>query len=343
MISSQSSISSLFLPNGEFQVPVCVGDMPSYDYWVSVDTMTESVTAHLETHPDIPGVILLDQRGLHSAIPRSRIFERLGHRYGVELFLRKPILELQKNLRMRTYTVSSNMRIQDAVQIALERPLQDIYDPLVVLYDNGEMRLLEMHVLLFVQSYALRNVHNLMGSLASLEWSIETDSPFEEILPLSLDSLRRVVPFHQVMVHVKSSCFHQLPGKHGVLHVLDEQIAYDIVFQVVLNTQQSLHIEDVHMVPAWEDFALFDGVRCWMGVPLLNSGESLGLVSVMRCSYSPFTKDEMNMAKAFAELIAIALHKAMRMKLQSEQGDEGSSLDSGSFTPFEYTMEQLGL
>jgi GAF domain-containing protein len=341
MISSQLSAHPLLLPTGEFQIPVCVGDMPSYGYRVPVDTMTEVVTAYLETQPDIPGVILMNGHRFHSVIPRLRIFERLGHMYGVELFLRKPIVELQKNLQTKTYTISSNMRIQDAVQIALERPFRDVYDPLAILYDTGEIRLLEMHVLLTAQSYALQNVHNLMSSLTQLKRIIEAGSPLEEILGCSLDSLRRVVPFHQVMLHVKGSHFCQFTGRHGVVRLLDDQLARDSVVRMILNTRQSLHVEDVRMVPAWEGFTLLKGVRSWMGVPLLESNEILGLLSLMRHSSSPFNKDEMNVSKAFAELIAGALHQAVKMELQPKI--DGSSADRKFPAQIEYAMEQLAL
>ncbi len=323
MISSQSSINPLLLPTGEIRVPVCVGDIPSHRYQIPIHTITKVVASYLEKHPGVPGVILVDGNRFHSVVSRLRFFQRLGHMYGVDLFLRKPILELQKNLQAQAYTISSDMRIQDAVGIALERPFQDLYDPFVVLHENGEMRLLEMHALLTAQSHALQNVHNLMSSLTQLERIIKAYPPLEEFLGLSLDSLRRVVPFHRVMIHVQDSYFYQLPGKHPALHLLDQKLARDVVVRTVLNTRQSLHIEDVRMVPAWEDFTLLNGVRSWMGVPLLNSTEIFGLLSLMRHSNSPFNKDEMNMCKAFAELIAIALHKTTEM--ESQPKNEGSS------------------
>jgi GAF domain-containing protein len=338
MISSPLTNNSLLLTTGEFQIPVCVGDMPSYSYRVPIDTITEVVTAYLETRPDIPGVILMNEQEFHSVIPRSMIFERLAHMYGVELFLRKPILELQKSLQTRMYTISSNMRVQDAVRIALERPFQDIYDPLAILYDTGEIRLLEMHVLLAAQSYALQNIHNLMSSLAQLKRIVEIGSPLEEILGCSLDSLRKVVPFHQVMIHVKDAYFCQLPGRHSVIRLLDDQLAQDTVVRTVLNIRQSLHVEDVRMVPAWEDFTLLHGIRSWIGIPLLNSTGILGLLSLMRHSNSPFNKDEMNMSKAFAELIAIALHEAAEMELKRKNG-ENNTFDRKFSSQFEYAME----
>jgi hypothetical protein len=38
---------------------VCVGDLPPFNYKASIETITEEVTKYLETHPELPGVILV--------------------------------------------------------------------------------------------------------------------------------------------------------------------------------------------------------------------------------------------------------------------------------------------
>jgi len=186
MLSSSSYRSTFFLPNGVMQTPVSVGDLPSFAYQVPVETLTEDVTSHLEDHPEIPGVILLEDGKLHSSLPRSMMFERLGHRYGVELFLRKPILELQQNMGIRTFTVSSHLGVKDAVQFALRREAEFIYAPLVVVYDD-ELRLLDMHVLLYAQSHILGNANNVFGSMNRIEDAIRGNAPFEELIDMVMN------------------------------------------------------------------------------------------------------------------------------------------------------------
>ena len=68
------------LPTGQKYPPVSVGELPSHKYQVSIETITEDVSSHLEAHPEIPGVILVRDDKIHSMIPRTKMFERLGHR-----------------------------------------------------------------------------------------------------------------------------------------------------------------------------------------------------------------------------------------------------------------------
>ena len=303
--------SLLFLPTGEFRTPVCVGDIPSSHYQVSVDTITETVTRHLEQNPEIPGVVLMDGDQLHSAIPRARIYERLGHMYGVELFLRKPILQLQQNLGTKAYSISSNLSIQQTVEFALARPIQDIYNPLVIVFDNGQVRLLGMHTLLIAQSQTLQSVNNVMTSLSRLKQMVELNAPLDETLNLSFEALHRVVPYHGIALHIRDLYAERLQGKHIALHFFDEQHNYNTVFRVILNNQQSLNVDDVRAMPTWRELDRMDGVRAWLGMPLLDSSRTIGVFSIMRFTPSPFGKDEMEIAKAFAELISTMLSKTL--------------------------------
>jgi len=311
MHTSQTIFNLFLLPTGDFQNPVCVGDMQSHRYQVSIHAITEEVISYLDKHLDVPGVILMDGDNLHGMIPRVRIFERLGHPYGVELFLRKPIIELQQNLGTRVCTISSNLRIHDAVSVALNRPSEDVYDPLVVDFDGSEMRLLDVHTLLVAQSQSLHGMNNLMGSLTRLEQTVRSGSPLEQVLDLSMASLRKVVPFHKVAIHLTDPHAPQLLGRHHTLHPLNGQLTQNKVFQTILSIRQPLHVEDVNIVPAWEKLDLFGQVHSWMGAPLLNSYEPFGVLSLVRHSRSPFNKDEMNMTVAFAELISRAFHQSI--------------------------------
>src|SRR5690242_948686 len=85
-------------PTGHIPVPVCIGDLPMSSYSVSARTLTEAVTARMQDDNMIPGVLIMENQKLSGVIPRHKMFERLGKRYGIELFLRKPIGELEKEL-----------------------------------------------------------------------------------------------------------------------------------------------------------------------------------------------------------------------------------------------------
>ena len=76
----------------KFQAPVSITDLSGHEFSVTPNTNTEKVVEELENQPDLPGVMIVENGRLLGVITRLKLFERLGHRFGVELFLQKPII-----------------------------------------------------------------------------------------------------------------------------------------------------------------------------------------------------------------------------------------------------------
>ncbi len=144
MSNSRKLYKAISLPTGETINPVCVGDLPTYNYSVTAETLAEDVTKYFDSHTNLPGVILTGQGRLLGMISRRRIFERLGRFYGVELFLRKPVIKLYQNLGLELYSLSSSDSIKEAVHYALNRPSKDIYEPIVLVSEDSEFHLLDV-------------------------------------------------------------------------------------------------------------------------------------------------------------------------------------------------------
>ena len=124
----------------ETLIPVCAGDLPSHSFTISPDEMLAVVVKKMEQRPELPGMIIAGKQ--ISVISRAKMFERLGHQYGVELFLRQPILKLEKALKAGALLVPAQARIEEAVRMALARPQGEIYDPVVITdKDQGGLRL----------------------------------------------------------------------------------------------------------------------------------------------------------------------------------------------------------
>jgi GAF domain-containing protein len=295
-------------PTGYVHTPVCVDDLPQHDFNVSPATLTEEITARLEAHPELPGVILCeDNQKMLGIIPRKRIFERLAHRYGVELFLRKPIGELHGSLVPQIFTVHPHTRIDDAVYLAMDRPLDVLYEPLVVVSDSGHTRMLDFHTLLLAQSQILSNMNNLFSNLNRIEFSLKQQPNMHDSMTMILSGLRQVVPYHHAAI---------LPKNASGLHLSDHEITtftptvpilQNAIYQSVLRHNQPLYIEDVKKVAAWGAMDSISDLRTWVGVPLRNGNATLGILSLGRRTLSPFSKDEMAIADTFGGYISQTL------------------------------------
>ena len=96
-----------------------------------------------------------------------------------------------------------------------------------------------------------------------------------------------------------------------------ERIDDSPFYQFILNMNQPLCIEDIRELSNWKEVSALGDLRTWMGLPLRNEHDPLGVLSLARRSRSPFNKDEMDIAQAFADYITIALNKSAKPTKQS--------------------------
>jgi len=297
------------LPTGQTYPPVSIGELSSHEYQVSTETITEEVASHLEVHQEIPGVIVMSGNKIHSMLPRSKMFERLGHRYGVELFLRKPIIELQKNLGTTLFKISSNTRINTAANLALARRSENIYDPIVMEYDDGSCSQLDMHVLLMAQSLVTENLNNIITSMNRIEQSIKADIPLDTSLDMIIDSIKRTTPYHRAAVLIKPGQWEKISSHHELLYPLSETLNNHPLIKLVFSTREYLHIEDTKLAPSWKGMEFLGKAKVWIGLPIANGGNFDGVLSLSRTTCTPFSKNEIDMAKNFSEFLSIAINR----------------------------------
>lgn len=315
-------------PTGHLTIPVCIGDLPASDYSVSAETITFDVVKHLTNHEDIPGVILYEDGRLIGAIPRSRLFERLGRLYGVDLFIRKPIRILHDNLNLTLFSLPDHLRINEAVQQALSRPVHLAYDPIVICSQDRPAQMLDMRVLLLVQSQVVSAVGNPIAVLSRLDRILTSPIDLFQKMNTIVELLGTVVPYHHaaILLHQeqeKGMCF--IAGREAFPHIRRPAIEFlnhnSPTFKTLFTFRQSVVIEDVATLPEWQPAESSRQIRSWLGVPLLSNDIAFGLISLARYSRTPFSQDEREVSDSFARRISRTL------------GEELKSLQERGFRP----------
>ncbi|MGB7060254.1 MAG: ATP-binding protein [Geitlerinemataceae cyanobacterium] len=142
-----------------------LADLPSYDCKVDANTLGEGIETQFHRHPDLPGVMVTARDRIVGILPRARFFEWISRPDGVELYLKRPIQvlletmiqDLNTRLDIEAYPIrclllSAESSIDQAVEIALQRPTFIAYEPIVVAGNDRQWRLLDMYVLLLAQS-----------------------------------------------------------------------------------------------------------------------------------------------------------------------------------------------
>ena len=154
--------------------------LPTHHFEVSPTTMSEIVAAEFERQPDLPGIIVVAHGQVLGAFSRRKFLERIGRPYGVEIYLKRPIDVILKSIDAPPLILPSDCPIETAAKIALERPANLVYEPIIVAYPSSEasldygdshfsgdklghsFRLLNIYILLLAQSRLLNVAHETL-------------------------------------------------------------------------------------------------------------------------------------------------------------------------------------
>ncbi|WP_448380703.1 chemotaxis protein [Gloeomargarita sp.] len=132
-----------------------VRDLPYTDYCVDPSTPGKEVWARMQADVELAGVILLREDQLVGMISRRRFLERMSRPYSLEIYLKRPIAAILEVENVPVLEVSGDARIDEVAAAALNRPVELVYEPVVVIIPDEPPRLVDLHVLLLAQSQML--------------------------------------------------------------------------------------------------------------------------------------------------------------------------------------------
>ncbi len=153
------------------------GDLPSYESLADAETLCREVERTLKNDRRLPGVIVTYKGYTASVISRRVFWERLAQEFGPAVYLDRPIRVMAKTIRTVPLVAKSDERIDRTASRALSRPIADMYEPVVVSFTGGRLRLLDVHVLLLSLSeiLALQNeeLRSIQGRLRAAKRAAE--------------------------------------------------------------------------------------------------------------------------------------------------------------------------
>ncbi len=138
-----------------------LADLPSHDVQVPVSTLGQEVKKAFQTHPDLPGVMIVSDEQPLGIISRRKFFEWLSRPYGLETYLKRPILvlwntiqevEKKSGIYSPTLHLPGRCKIHEAVDIALARDPNQAYEPIAIVLPNGQLWCLDLQILLVAHS-----------------------------------------------------------------------------------------------------------------------------------------------------------------------------------------------
>lgn len=178
-----------------------VGELPSHKFIVAPTQLAMNVDKSLRQTPSLPGVIIQDGVGSPGVISRRKFYEIMGRRYGVAIFMNRPISMMVEMAGIAPTIVPSNQAIGEAVHLALARPADLVYEPILLQCQNDQYQLLDVYTLILAQSMLLANLQtqlreinrHLETRVAARTEELEYRLEYEQAVVLCANSLLQAV------------------------------------------------------------------------------------------------------------------------------------------------------
>jgi methyl-accepting chemotaxis protein len=151
-----SQLSSLHPNSG-------IGELTLSDFRIGPNTLGKVVSEQFEQRPNLSGVLVMQTENVWGVISRRRFYERLSQPYSLEIFMRRPIqvfLELHQQEKTPLHLPYSET-IASAVRQGLSRDSRDVFEPIVVVFEDPEVEGLQSYFLLDFETLLLAQSHIL--------------------------------------------------------------------------------------------------------------------------------------------------------------------------------------
>jgi hypothetical protein len=132
-----------------------VADLPLHSFYLPLDAPGQLAAEAFERQVELPGVIVMDRGNMAGMISRRAFHERVGRSFGVEVYLRRPLQTILRAVDSKPLRLRQDCSIPAAAQAALSRDMDNVYAPLVIIMQDGSLRLLDVYILLLAQSRLL--------------------------------------------------------------------------------------------------------------------------------------------------------------------------------------------
>lgn len=150
--SEQSLLSNSAVKFPNLTLESTLQELPLHDYQVEVERLTRDVAHAFDDRPLLPGVILTKGDEFAGMISRRRFLEQMSRPYGLDLFMNRPLEVLYPFIMTGGNVFPSTTRIEWMTQQALQRSPEELYEPIVVQFEDDRHYLLDFHQLLVAHS-----------------------------------------------------------------------------------------------------------------------------------------------------------------------------------------------
>lgn len=123
-------------------------EMPTWETCLEITCLGRNLAELFEQEALLPGVILTQNHQYQGMISRESFFKQMSRPYSQEIFSNRPLAVLHSFIEAEVLILPKQTSIIQAVEIALQRSLHLLYEPIVIKFEAETYKLLDFYQLL---------------------------------------------------------------------------------------------------------------------------------------------------------------------------------------------------
>jgi transcriptional regulator with GAF, ATPase, and Fis domain len=162
------------------------------------------------------------------------------------------------------------------------------------------------------QSLVTENMNNIISNMNRIEQSIKADIPMDTSLDMIIDAIKLTIPYHRASVLIRPSQWEKISSHHNLLQLLSEPLNSQPLVRLICDSRNHAYIEDTDKAPSWQGMEFIGKTKVWLGLPISSGNHFDGILSLSRTTNTPFSTNEIDMAKTFSEFLSIAINRVAK-------------------------------
>ena len=137
-----------------------IRDLPGFHAEIHPDAEGQAAMDLFTSQVNLPGILIMDGGVFSGFISRKMFYEHTGKRFGIEVYLRRPITYLLEQELPAPLLLQTGTKLSHAVKEVLSRNEVEVYEPIVEFSDDRTYRIIPTLTLFTAQNQILVSLHN---------------------------------------------------------------------------------------------------------------------------------------------------------------------------------------
>jgi diguanylate cyclase (GGDEF)-like protein/putative nucleotidyltransferase with HDIG domain len=239
---------------------VILADIPSHDIQADIRVSCQDLVNTFNRYPNLPGIIITQNGQFSSLISRKKFFEHLSKPFGVEVYLRRSAAEMLKHIDTPVMVLAPEMGLSQAVQKALSRKTEDLYEPIIVIR-NDKHEVVDMYTLLIFMARSLDNANQIITKQFLIAHQLTEDIEYKNVFQSILEKTSNVISYDEGVILRKIENSWKIMAHRGqlpstLIYKLIDTRLDDVLENDVRQSQQIAKTSDYRLQFDLEDLEL---------------------------------------------------------------------------------------